>query len=371
MCRTAASIGASWFYSHIMKAVMKSLSSFATLASFTTRALACSGLLLGAQAYAAGQVNIYTTREPKLIQPILETFTKETGIQTNTVFMKDGLAERVKSEGERSPADLLMMVDYGNLIDLVNAGVTQAVKSDVLNQAIAPSLRDPDNHWYALSTRARVLYAAKDLNLDKFTYEELADPKWKGKVCIRSGQHPYNTSLFAAVIAHDGAQKAEQWLRGVKANLARKAAGGDRDVAKDILGGICDIGIANSYYVGHMRNAPPDSDAHKWGHAIKVILPTFAGSTDGGTHVNVSGAAVAKYAANKDNAIKLLEYLASENAQSLYASANYEYPVRPGVKPDPTVAGFGPLKADPLPLADIAKHRKQASELVDQVGFDQ
>lgn len=339
--------------------------------SLLTQALTCAGVLCGAQAYAAGEVNIYTTREPKLIQPILDDFTKETGIKTNTVFMKDGLAERVKSEGERSPADLLMMVDYGNLIDLVNAGITQPVQSDALAQAIPASLRDPGNQWFALSTRARVLYAAKDLNLDKFTYEELADPKWKGKVCIRSGQHPYNTSLFAAVIAHDGAEKAQAWLKGVKANLGRKAAGGDRDVAKDILGGICDIGIANSYYVGQMRNAKPDSDQYKWGNAIKVILPTFASSKDGGTHVNVSGAAIAKYSANKDNAVKLLEYLASEKAQSLYASANYEYPVRQGVQLDPTVASFGTLKADTLPLADIAKHRKQASELVDQVGFDQ
>ena len=339
--------------------------------SMLTQVLACAGVLCGAQAYAAGEVNIYTTREPKLIQPILDNFTKETGIKTNTVFMKDGLAERVKSEGERSPADLLMMVDYGNLIDLVNAGITQPVQSDALNQSIPANLRDPNNQWFALSTRARVLYAAKDLNLDKFTYEELADPKWKGKVCIRSGQHPYNTSLIAAVIAHDGAEKAQEWLKGVKANLGRKAAGGDRDVAKDILGGICDIGIANSYYVGQMRNAKPDAEQYKWGNAIKVILPTFADSKDGGTHVNVSGAAIAKHSANKDNAVKLLEYLASEKAQSLYASANYEYPVRQGVALDPTVASFGTLKPDTLPLAEIAKHRKQASELVDQVGFDQ
>ncbi|ETF01895.1 iron ABC transporter substrate-binding protein [Advenella kashmirensis W13003] len=339
--------------------------------SALTQALACAGVLFSAQAYAAGEVNIYTTREPKLIQPILENFTKETGIKANTVFVKDGLIERVKSEGERSPADLLMMVDYGNLIDLVNAGVTQPVQSDTLESAIPASLRDPGHQWYALSTRARVLYAAKDLNLDKFTYEELADPKWKGKVCIRSGQHPYNTSLFAAVIAHDGAEKAQAWLEGVKVNLGRKAAGGDRDVAKDILGGICDIGIANSYYVGQMLNAAPDSDQRKWGEAIKVILPTFANSKDGGTHVNVSGAAVAKYSTNKDNAVKLLEYLASEKAQGLYASANYEYPVRAGIKPDATVASFGALKADTLPLADIAKYRKQASELVDKVGFDQ
>ncbi len=339
--------------------------------SLLAKALVCAGVLAGAQAYAASEINIYTTREPKLIQPILEDFTKETGIKANTVFVKDGLAERVKSEGERSPADLLMMVDYGNLIDLVNAGVTQPVQSAALDEAIPASLRDSEHHWYALSTRARVLYAAKDLNLDSFTYEELADPKWKGKVCIRSGQHPYNTSLIAAIIAHDGVEKTEDWLKGVKANLGRKAAGGDRDVAKDILGGICDIGIANSYYVGKMRSEAPDSDQYKWGNAIKVILPTFASGKDNGTHVNVSGAAVAKHAPNKENAVKLLEYLASEKAQGLYAKANFEYPVRKGVELDPIIASFGDLKADTTPLAEIAKHRKQASELVDKVGFDQ
>lgn len=339
--------------------------------SFIPTAMTCATLLLGAQAHAADEINIYTTREPKLIQSILENFSKETGIKTNTVFLKDGLIERVKNEGDRSPADLLMMVDYGNLIDLVNAGVTQPVTSAALDEVIPANLRDADHHWYALSTRARVLYAAKDLKLDSFTYEELADPKWKGKVCIRSGQHPYNTSLIAAIIAHDGAEKAEAWLKGVKANLGRKAAGGDRDVAKDILGGICDIGIANSYYVGQMRSQPKDSDQYKWGEAIKVILPTFAAGKDNGTHVNVSGAAVAKNAPNKENAVKLLEYLVSEKAQALYAKANFEYPVRKGVELDPIVASFGDLKADGIPLSEIAAHRKQASELVDKVGFDQ
>jgi iron(III) transport system substrate-binding protein len=172
------------------------------------------------------------------------------------------------------------------------------------------------------------------------------------------------------MIAHDGAEATEKWLRGVKANLARKAAGGDRDVARDILGGICDIGLANAYYVGHMKNAEPGTDARKWGDAIKVIRPTFANAKSGGTHVNVSGAAVAAHAPNKANAVKLLDFLVSEPAQALYAQANYEYPVRKGVKLDPVIASFGELKVDPLPLTEIAKHRKQASELVDKVGFD-
>ena len=321
-------------------------------------------------AASSGELNLYTTREPGLIQPLLDAFTEASGVRVNTVFVRDGLLERVRAEGERSPADVLMTVDTGNLLDLVDNGQTQPVQSQVLADAIPAHLRGGDGQWFALSLRDRVLYADKDLQLDSFTYEQLADPQWKGRVCIRSGQHPYNTSLIAAMIAHAGEEKTERWLRGVKANLARKAAGGDRDVARDILGGICDIGIANAYYVGRMKNAEPGSEQHRWGEAIKVIRPTFASAADGGTHVNISGAAVALHAPNRDNAVKLLEYLVSDEAQSLYARANYEYPVKAGVELDPVVASFGGMKVDTLPLAEVARHRRQASELVDRVGFD-
>jgi len=328
-----------------------------------------AGLLLSGAAVAQ-EVNLYTTREPGLIQPLLDAFTKQSKVKVNAVFVRDGLLERVRAEGERSPADVLMTVDTGNLLDLVTAGQTQGIQSTTLEAAIPAHLRGNTGHWYALSLRDRVLYADKALALNSFSYEELAAPKWKGKVCIRSGQHPYNTSLIAAMIAHHGAEKTETWLRGVKANLARKAAGGDRDVARDILAGICEIGIANAYYVGRMKNADANDEQRKWGEAIKVIRPVFADAKNGGTHVNISGASVAKHAPNKDNAVKLLEYLVSDEAQSLYAKANYEYPVKVGVELDPIVASFGPLKVDPLPLTEIAKHRKQASELVDRVGFD-
>lgn len=334
--------------------------------------LAFSGLAgTGLAATAAAQeINLYTTREPGLIQPLLDEFTKDTSIKVNTVFVKDGLIERVKAEGDKSPADILMTVDIGNLLDLVDAGITQPIQSDVLEDVIPGNLRGPDNHWYSLSLRDRVAYVAAELDLDAITYEELADPKWKNKVCIRSGQHPYNTALFAAMIAHNGPEATEKWLRGVKNNLARKAAGGDRDVARDILGGICDIGIANAYYVGRMKNSEPGTDARQWGDAIRVIRPTFASEDSQGTHVNISGAAVAKHAPNRENAIRLLEYLVSDKAQNLYANANYEYPVREGVELDPVVASFGPLVVDPLPLTEIAKHRRLASELVDKVGFN-
>ncbi len=317
------------------------------------------------------EVTLYTTREPALIQPLLDAFTMQSKVKVNTVFLKDGLLERVKAEGDRSAADLLMTVDIGNLIDLVDGGVTQAVQSAELTAAIPAGLRDPGNQWFALSTRARVLYADRAQTFgSNFTYEQLADPKYKNKVCIRAGQHPYNTALVAAMIAHAGEAKTETWLRGVKANLARKATGGDRDVARDILGGICDVGLANSYYVGHMKAAVPGTDARKWGDAIQVLKPTFG--ADGGTHVNVSGAAVAKHAPQRDNAVKLLEYLVSPTAQAIYAKANYEYPVREGVALDPIIAQtIGTLKIDALPLVEIARHRKQASLLVDKVGFDQ
>ena len=335
------------------------------------KALAGFALLSGlaTQAYATQEVSLYTTREPKLILPLLESFTAKTGIKVNTVFVKSGLIERVKTEGNKSPADVLMTVDIGNLLDLVDQGVTQPIQSNTLNDAIPAHLRGQDGQWYALSLRDRVLYADKSLKLKSFRYEDLADPQWKGKVCIRSGQHPYNNALIASMIAHNGVEQTETWLRGVKANLARKPAGGDRDVARDILGGICDIGLANAYYAGQMKTSPAGTDARKWGDAIAVIRPTF--SKTGGTFVNISGASVAKYAPNKDNAIKLLEYLVSDEAQGMYAKANFEYPVKPGTTKDATIESFGPLTVDTTPLTDVAKYRKQASELVDRVGFDQ
>lgn len=326
-------------------------------------------LSLPIHAASAAEVNLYTTREPALIQPLIDSFTSETQIKVNTVFLKDGLLERVKAEGDKSPADVLMTVDIGNLLDLVEGGVTQPIESTVLQETIPANLRSPDNDWFSLSLRDRVLYADKDLDITEFNYEDLADPRWKGKVCIRSGQHPYNTALIAAMISHHGEAATETWLRGVKDNLARKATGGDRDVARDILGGICDIGIANAYYVGRMKNSEPGTDNYKWGEAIKVIRPTFEGS-GGGTHVNVSGAAVARHAPNKAEAVQLLEYLVSDKAQQLYAGANYEYPVKAGVELDPVVASFGELQVDAIPVSDIAKNRKLASELVDKVGFN-
>lgn len=325
-------------------------------------------LFAGTAPLQAAEVNLYTTREPGLIQPLLDAFTADSGIKVNTVFIKDGLAERVAAEGKRSPADILMTVDFGNLLDVVDRGLAQPLQSPLLEQVIPAQLRDADGRWFALSMRARVLYASKQrTELKSFTYEQLADPKWQGQICIRSGLHPYNTALIAAYIAHHGEAATEKWLRGVKANLARKPGGGDREVARDILGQLCDIGIANSYYVGRMRSGDGGAEQKQWGEAIDVVLPTFEG---GGTHVNVSGAALAKHAPNREAAVKLLEYLVSDEAQAIYASIDYEYPIKASARIDPIIASFGALTPDTLPLTEIAKHRKAASLLAERIGFD-
>jgi iron(III) transport system substrate-binding protein len=333
------------------------------------KTIGCASLLaLSAAVPALSQeVNIYTTREPGLIQPILDAFTEETGVAVNTVFLEDGLIERVQAEGESSPADILMTVDFGALIDLVEAGVTQPVESEVLEAAVPEALRDPEGNWFALSGRARVVYVAQDVELDSITYEQLADEEWAGRLCIRSGQHPYNTALFAAYMARHGEEATRTWLEGLKANQARAAAGGDRDGARDIAAGICDIAVANSYYYGLMTSGAGGEEQQAWAEAVRVILPTFEG---GGTLVNVSGAAVAAHSPNRDEAVQLLEYLASDEAQRLYAEANFEHPVNPNAEVHPIIAGLGEMTPDEMSLTEVLPFRERASELVDEVNFD-
>jgi iron(III) transport system substrate-binding protein len=313
----------------------------------------------------AGEVNVYTYREPGLIKPLFEAFTKETGITVNIVFAKDGLEERIAAEGAASPADMLLTVDVGRLTKAVELGFAETINSAKLTSAIPPELRDKANAWFGVSMRARVIYASKDRVGDTpIAYEDLADPKYKGKICIRDGQHIYNNALFSAYIAHHGVEETRAWLLGLKANLARKPSGADRDVAKDIAAGVCDLGLGNTYYVGLMSINP---DQQAWANAIKVIMPRFK---DGGTHVNVSGFVIVKSAPNKANAITLGEWLVSPVAQKLYAAQNFEYPVLKGIEPAAKVQEWGPLDRDALPLSEIAGNRKAASDLVDDVKFN-
>ncbi len=318
-------------------------------------------------AASAREVNVYTSREADLIKPVLDAYTQATGTKVNLVFIRDGLEERVRAEGANSPADVIILVDVARLARAAELGVTQPVDSAVLKAAVPETLRDAKGHWFATTLRSRVIYASKErVKQDAITYEELADPKWKGKVCVRSGQHPYNQALIAAVIAKHGAAQAERWLAGVKANLAKRPSGGDRDVARDIRAGVCDIGIANTYYMGLMLNGT-DATQKTWGEAVKVLESRFAG---GGTHVNISGAAVAKNAPNKAEAVKLIEFLVGERAQNLLADANYEYPVRAGIAANATTKLFGAIAPDATPLTAVAAQRDAASILADKVGFD-
>lgn len=328
-------------------------------------ALATALVAAAAPAFAQGEVNIYSYREPGLIDPMLKAFTAKTGIKTNVIFAAAGLNERIASEGPLSPADVLLTADAGLLFDAKASGITQAVSSPGLAAIPAP-YRDAEGHWFALTLRARVLYVSKArVKQEAITLAELADPKWKGKICSRPGQHVYNTSLTATQIAINGEEKTEAWLRGLKANLARKPAGGDREAVRDVHAGLCDIAIANTYYMAAMMRNP---EQKAWTESVRIVFPDAAGR---GTHVNVSGAAVARHAKNKDNAVKLLEFLASSEGQMLYASLNAEYPVLPSVAPSETVQAWGKLTPDPLPIENIGKFRKRASELLDKVQFDQ
>lgn len=324
-------------------------------------------LALATPAFAqSGEVNVYSYREHKLIQPLLDAFTRDTGIKVNVISASSGLEQRIKTEGANSPADVLLSVDIARLQDAIDAGITQPIKSAVLDKAVPKAYHDPAGNWYGLAMRARVVYASKErVPQNAITYDELSDPKWKGKICIRSGQHMYNNALFAAYLAKHGEAKTEEWLRGIKANLAQKPSGGDREVARDIAAGKCDIGLGNTYYWALMNDK--EADRKPWAAATKVILPTFEG---GGTHVNLSGVVLAKHAPNKDNAMKLIEWLVGEQAQHMYADVNYEYPLLSEVKVNPTIASYGALKADTLPLSEIAKNKKAAANLVDKVGFD-
>jgi iron(III) transport system substrate-binding protein len=312
-----------------------------------------------------GEVNVYSYREPGLINPLLKAFTDKTGIKTNVIFAAAGLNERMQAEGARSPADLLFTVDVGRLSEAKDTGLTQPVDLPSLTAGVPANLRDPQGHWFGLTMRARVIYAHKGrVKQDSITYEELADPKWKGKICSRPATHVYSNSLAATMIAHKGEAGAEAWMRGFKNNLARKPAGNDREQVRDVTAGICDIAIGNTYYYPLML-ANPQQKA--WVENIKIIFPNAA---DRGTHVNISGMALAKNAPNKANALKLMEFLVTDQAQRIYAEANNEYPVSGRVEPAAIVKSWGPLKPDPLPLENIAKFRKRASELMDKVGFD-
>jgi iron(III) transport system substrate-binding protein len=315
----------------------------------------------------AAEVNVYSYRQPSLMQPLFDKFSASSGITVNSLFAEKGLAERIKAEGVNSPADVILASDIARLSEAVEAGVTQAVDSKVLKAAIPAPLRDPADQWFALTRRARVVYASKERVKvgEVTTYEALADPQWKGRICSRSGASDYNVALLAAQIAHHGEAEATKWLKGLRANLAHKPQGDDRAQIKAVAQGECDIALGNSYYLAVMLADPAQRQAAE---AVNILFPNQQGY---GAHVNISGMAMAKNAPNRDAAIQLMEFLASKEAQQLYAEINNEYPVGADTPWSPLMQSWGKFKADELPLVEIAGHRVRALEIVYETGFDQ
>lgn len=317
---------------------------------------------------AADEVNLYSARKEELIKPLLDRFTAESGIQVNLVTGKDdALLERLKSEGINSPADLFITADAGRLHRAKTAGVLQAVDSRVLQEAVPAHLRDPEGYWFGLSLRARPIFYVKDrIRPEELsTYEDLADPKWRGRICIRSSDNIYNQSLVASMIASDGEPATEEWARGFVANFARPPRGGDRDQIKAAAAGLCDLAVANTYYFGMMLagNNSAERDA-----ASKVAI-FWPNQEDRGTHVNVSGVGLTAAAKNRDNAVRLMEYLTSPAAQQWYAETNHEYPVREGVKWSAMLEGWGHFKADTVNLSVLGKNNPAAVMLMDRAGW--
>ena len=323
-------------------------------------------LIFTAGSVAADEINIYSYRQPFLIQPLTDAFTEETGVKVNVAYLRKGMIEKMTAEGKRSPADVVITVDISRLAAVVDAGLTQPVKNETLKKNIPNIYRDPNNHWFGLTTRARIIYASKDKVADGevTTYEGLADPKWKGRICTRSGTNAYTVALTSAIIHHHGIEKAEEWLKSVKNNLARKPQGNDRAQVKAIWAGECDISIGNTYYMGKMLKDP---EQKAWADSVRIVFPEFE---NGGTHVNISGIALAKYSPNRENAIKLMEFLSSPEAQKIYALANFEYPIAPNTEPAELVKNWGDFTPDDVNLMDLAKLRSTALKLTEIVDFD-
>ncbi|MCF6217824.1 MAG: Fe(3+) ABC transporter substrate-binding protein [Gammaproteobacteria bacterium] len=313
-------------------------------------------------ALASDEVVVYSARNEQLIKPLFDAYTKETGVEVKFVTGKAGsLMQRLKAEGENTPADLLITVDAGNLWQAANMGLLQTVLSEKLNSSIPEYLRDPENRWFGLSVRARTIVynTGKLSDSDLSSYEDLADPKWRGKLCLRTSKKVYNQSLVAMMIAEHGKQQTESIVKGWVANLATKPFSSDTKMMQAIAAGQCEVGIGNTYYFGRLENKDPAIP-------LKLFWPNQQGS---GVHVNISGGGVTRYASNVDGAIALLEWLASERAQNLFSDSNHEYPANAAVKPSAQVAAWGAFKANPLNVAKAGELQVEAVKLMDRAGY--
>jgi len=326
-------------------------------------------LVASASLVSATELNIYSHRQPFLINPFLEAFTEKTGIKTNVVYSTKGLAQRLKAEGENSPADIILTVDIGRLYIYKDMRLLASITSPKLSQNIPAYLRSSDNTWFGLSKRARIIVTAKS-RIEPGAIkniEDLADPRWQGRICVRPGSHVYNRALLASIIAAHGAEKAEAWAAGLVANLARRPQGNDRAQVKAIYEGQCDIAIINNYYFGKLKHSE-DPAQQKWAQALNLVFPN-QGAEGRGAHVNISGGGVALHSKNKAAAVQLLEFLTDAEAQTLYSEINFEYPANPAVEHTAELQSWGSFTEDKLPILRIAELSRQSQQIIDRVGW--
>lgn len=325
-------------------------------------------LMISSLASAAGQVNVYSARKEALIKPALDTFSKNTGIQVNLITGKaDALLTRLRLEGSASPADVFITVDAGRLHRAKAAGVLQKTNSETLNKLIPTNLRDVDGYWFGLSQRARPIFYAKNKVDPKelSTYENLADKKWQGRICMRSSNSVYNQSLVASMLNATGEKATQTWLNTFIKNFVRKPAGGDTDQLKAVAAGQCDITIANTYYFGRLIKSSDKAD-----NTVAEKLGIFWPNQEGrGAHVNVSGAGVTAHSKNNENAVKLIEFLASAESQAWYSAVNNEYPVVPGSEISKTLQSWGSFKQDNVDLSTLGSNNRIAVKMMDRANW--
>lgn len=325
-------------------------------------------ILLFIQQSFSAELNIYSYRKPVLLKPFTNAYEKEFGVKFNILHSEKGLAQRLKSEGKNSPADVILTVDISRLSQLADMELLQSLDSNIIDKNVPKNLRDINKKWTALSTRARVIGISKDrVNENEIKrIEDLANPKFKGKICTRMGSHPYNRALLSSLISHLGKKKAEEWAKSLVLNFARKPKGNDRAQAKAIYSGECDIVLINTYYFALMKFNEKQVEQKKWADAIKII---FFNQDDRGQHINISGAGIAKFSKNKIEALRFIEWLTKIKAQKIYSEINYEYPVNPKVKLEGKIMQWGNFISDKLPINELAKNTKFSQMIIDRVGW--
>ena len=315
----------------------------------------------------AKSLNIYSHRQPYLLKPFIEAYTKKTGVKLNVVYSSKGLAQRLAAEGANSPADLILTVDIARLYRYEDLDLLAKIDSKILNEKIPPYLRSKNNTWFGLSKRTRAIAISRERvkSGQVLRYEDLADPKLKGKICSRPVSHVYNRALMASMIAAKGENAAEKWAKGLVSNLAKRPQGNDRSQLKSIYSGECDIAIINHYYYGKLTYSK-NPDHRKWAKASIIVFPN-QGNSDRGAHVNISGGGVVKFSKNKEIAINFLEFLVTDQAQVMYGDVNFEYPINNKSKLPKRLKALGTFKEDNLLIEKIAKLAPKAQEIIDKV----